>query len=291
VVRRKSLSELEHAEIKLEDLIGRRDLLNEEARILRQERDLVHEKKREVSAQVRDQKGRRAEFIGEARAHRQARNGLQAKAKEFIEVRRRLRAHGTGASVREELRAVKRQVSEMEMRQQTATLTLSEENKLLDALKAKAQRLRELESLKGDEDKLSKEVKDIDASITDLFATADREHLASLEWSEKARRMDAEIEALLTTIATLAAEGDQRHEAFLEARGKADEVHAKIVEMREKVLAERGARRAEAREARDAIRAQNRSVRTALDDQRKLDQSADEALRALFQKGRVEIGR
>src|SRR3972149_10311953 len=99
--------------------------------------------------------------------------------------------------------------------------------------------------------------------------------------------MDAEIEALLTTFATLAAEGDQRHEAFLEARGKADEVHAKIVEMREKVLAERGARRAEAREGRELIRAQNQAVKKALYDKDKMDKYEEEALSALLRKGRV----
>src|SRR5207302_491842 len=75
------------------------------------------------------------------------------------------------------------------------------------------------------------------------------------------------------------------------AREKADEVHAKAVEMREKVLSIKGAKRAEARESRDLLRQQNRSVRAALLDEKKLEASADAALKALFEKGKVEIGR
>ncbi|MGQ0796796.1 MAG: DUF7121 family protein [Methanobacteriota archaeon] len=290
MVRRKSLSELEQAEIKLQSLVERRGTLNEEANVLRQERDLVHEKKREVASVFRELKGRRSGLIGQARAHREKRDDFQRKAKELIELKRKLRARGR-TSAGEEFRLVKRQISEMEMRQQTATLTLREENRLLEGLKAKMQRLKDLESLKADEEKLAKEVKDLDATITDLFAVADREHKAAAEASEAARQLDGGLDELLQTLKTLAAEGDKHHEAYLEAREKADEIHAKVVEMREKVLASREARRAEARESRDLLRAQNRAARRALYDEEKLEESADAAFRSLLQKGRVEIGR
>ena len=124
-----------------------------------------------------------------------------------------------------------------------------------------------------------------------LFAHADREHKAAVEASDKARAFDEELDALVASITTLGQEGDQKHEAYLDAKAKADEIHAKVVEMREKVLSERTTKRAEAREARDLIRAQNRAVRAALLDEKKLEASADEALQALLRKGRVEIGR
>ena len=59
--------------------------------------------------------------------------------------------------------------------------------------------------------------------------------------------------------------------------------------MRDKVLTIRGAQRAEQREARELLRNQNRSVRRALYDEKKLDEAADQAVKALLQKGRVEI--
>ena len=290
MVRKKSVSELEKAEIRLESLVERRTVLNSQANVLRQERDLVHETKRERSAQLRELKGRRMELVGEARAHRAKRDGFQGKAKSLIEVKRKLRGR-SGTSVGEEVRALRRQIKEMEMRQQTASLTLSAENKLLDATKAKIAQLRTLEALKAEEDQVSREVKDLDAEITDLFAQADREHEAAQDLSDRARALDGELDTLLETVSALAREGDAKHEAYLESRAKADEVHAKVVEMREKVLSDRAAKHAEVREGRELVRRQNQSVRRVLLDEKKLDESADEALRDLLQKGRVEIGR
>lgn len=288
MVRKKVLSELEQAEIRLQSLIERRTVLNEEAALLRQERDLLHAKKREISAQLRELKARRSSLIVQARAHREKRDEFQGKAKSLIEIKRKLRPRAR-TSVAEEVRAARRQVKEMEMRQQTTSLTLSEENKLLDALKAKIVQLKELEVLKAEEDKVAKEVKDIDAEITAFFSQADREHDAARALSDEARALDAELDGLAKTVGTLAREGDGKHEEFLEAKAKADEVHGKILEMREKVLSVRSARRAERKEARDLLRQQNLAVRRALLDEKKLEESADEALKRLLQRGRVEI--
>ena len=290
MVRKKTLSELDQAEIKLQSLFERRDALNQEAQLLRQERDFVHEKKREIGAKLRALKDRRASFAGEARKHREKRDELQAKAKALIEMKRKLRGSGT-ADVGTELRSLKRRVSQMEMRQQTASLTLSAENELLVELKGSMKRLKQLESLKADQDKITKEIKDIDSGITEFFEAAEKEHEAAVELSEKARSVHEETVEIVHQIAALIHDGNEKHEAFLAARGKADEVHAKVVEMREKVLSIKGAKRSEARESRTLLRQQNRAVRDALLDEKKLEASADAALKALLEKGKVEIGR
>lgn len=290
MVRKKTASELDLAEIKLESLLERRDLLNAEAQQMRQERDLVHEKKREVAERLRSLRDRRATFAADARAHRQARDELQAKAKALIELKRKSRTDGR-SDVGAELRALTRQVSQMEMRQQTASLSLSAENELIDKLKDSMKRLKILQGLRSEQDKISKEVRDLDSSITDLFQAAEKEHAAAVALSAKARAVHEEMEGPSREIAALGLEGNEKHEAYLAARAKADEIHAKVVEMREKVLSIKGAKRAEAREANDMLRQQNRSVRAALLDEKKLEDSADAALRALLEKGRVEIGR
>ncbi len=288
MVRKKTLSELDQAEIKLESLVEKRTAHNAEAQAARQERDLVHDKKRELSAKLREIKDRRAEFATKAREHRTKRDGLQAKAKALIELKRKLRMQ-SGSSVTTELKELKRQMKDLELRQQTATLSLSEENELIDRLKQHMKRAKELESVKSEQDAVSKEIRDVDATITDLFAQAEKEHAAALEFSHEAAAVHAETLDLVQAISALVIEGNQKHEEYLEARSKADEVHAKVVEMREKVLSIRGAYRAEQREARDLLRNQNRTVRKVLYDEKKLEESADAALKALLQKGRVEI--
>ncbi len=288
MVRKKTLSELQQAEIKLESLLEKRDALNQEAALARQERDMVHDKKRELSAKLREIKERRGDLAAQARAHRAKRDEFQTKAKALIELKRKLRAQG-GSSASEELRGLKRKIAQMELRQQTASLTLAEENELIDELKEHMKRAKELEVLKGEQDKIIKEVKDLDATITDLFAKADAEHKFATELSAQARAVHQETIDLVQGISALILEGNAKHEAFLEARAKADEVHAKVVEMRDKVVTIKGAHRAEQREARDLLRNQNRSVRRALYDEKKLEEAADAAVKALLQKGRVEI--
>ncbi len=289
MVRKKTLSELDQAEIKLESLLEKRTALNQEAQLMRQERDLVHEKKRDLSPKLRDLKDRRAAFAEGARAHRARRDELQGKAKALIDLKRKMRGSAS-ADVGAELRGMKRRVSQMEMRQQTASLTLPEENALLTEIKHALKRLKELESLKADQDKITKEIRDIDSGITDLFGAAEKEHEAAVEASAQARAVHGETVDLVRQISALVAEGNEKHEAHLAARAKADEVHAKVTEMRDKVLSIRGAKREEARESRDLLRAQNRHAR-ALSDPKKLEDSADRALKALLEKGRVEIGR
>lgn len=290
MVRRKTLSELEQAEIKLQSLLEKRDSLNREAQLLREGRDLVHAKKREVGDRLRALKDRRASFAEGAREHRRKRDELQGKARALIDVKRKMRSSGP-ADVGAELRALTRRVAQMEMRQQTASLSLSKENELLDELKGLMKRVKVLEGLKAEQDKVLRDVRDLDGEITGLFAAAEKEHEAAVALSEKARAVHEETLVFLPQVSALDAEGLEKHQGYLDARTKADEIHAKVVEMRDKVLTIRGAQRAEVREARDLLRAQNRSVRTALLDERKLEATADAALRALLEKGKVEIGR
>lgn len=290
MVRKKTFSELEQAEIKLQSLLEKRASLNEEAQLLRQERDLVHEKKREVGGTLRALKDSRATFAADARRHRAKRDDLQGKAKALIEMKRKLRGSGH-ADVGAELHALKKRVSQMDMRQQTASLTLHEENELLDDLKDSMKRLKTLEGLKSDQDKIVTDVRDLDAGITELFRAAEAEHTAAMALSRQARAAHEETLAIVDQVAALGRDGDEKHEAYLAVREKADEIHAKVVEMRDKVLSIRGAQRAEAREARDLLRQQNRAVRAALLDSKKLEDSADAALKALLENGKVEIGR
>ncbi len=288
MVRKKTVSELEHAEIRLESLLQKRGALNEEAQLARRERDMINEKKRELSGQLGALRDRRTMFVAQARAHRAKRDEYQGKAKALIELRRKLRSRA-GTSASEELRVVKRQIQQLELRQQTATLSLADENELIDRLKDHVRRAKELEGLKAEEDGVVKEVRNLDATITDLFQEAEEQHAAAVERSKEAETVHAQTTELAQAVGALVTEGNQKHEAYLEARAKADEVHAKVTEMRDKVLAIKGAARAEAREARDLLRSQNRRVRDTLLNRQKLEDSADDALKALLEKGRVEI--
>src|SRR5207244_13182579 len=98
-------------------------------------------------------------------------------------------------------------VTAMEMRQQTASLTLSAENELLGELKDSMKRLKQLEVLKADQDKIAKEIKDIDSGITEFFEAAEKEHEAAVALSEQARAVHEETIGIVHQLAGLVSDG------------------------------------------------------------------------------------
>ena len=288
MVRRKEKSELEQAEIKLESLIQRRDALNAESAVSREERDLLHHQKKEVVDQARALRDERDRFVDEMRIHRDRRNEFQRKARELIDLKRRVRGQLHG-SISGELDRLRKDVKGMEMRQQTSILKIEEENALLDDLRDKLKELKALEHLRSEQDKIGKEVRDLDGSITDLFQAADKEHELVVKLNTEAKDRHEKIGVLSAQISSLAADADKKHEAYLKVRARADELHGKAMEMRETVLTIRNTDRAEIREARNLLRQQNITVRRELLDERKLDKAAEDALQLLLKKGRVEM--
>src|SRR2546426_7899449 len=88
MVRRKEKSELEQAEIKLESLIQRRDALNAQAAVSREERDLLHQQKREVVDQARALRDERDRLVDEMRAHPDPREQVSREGPALIEPKR-----------------------------------------------------------------------------------------------------------------------------------------------------------------------------------------------------------
>ena len=288
MVRRKSSSELELAEVKLQSLRERRDAFNAQATAARQERDLLSDKRRDLSAELRALRAQRGGLLREMRAHRAERDRLQAEARHLIDLKRKLggRRRTSTASDLERLRSEARR---LEMRQQTATLTVAEENKLLDQLKTTLRAAKELEVERAEQDAVAKEVDDIDSGIDDRFRRAEAKHQLVVASGAQADGANAEIETRAHRIAQLTAEADKKHEEYLGFRAKADEMHAKGLEMRDRIITIRGEQRAEVRESREALRRQSIAVRNALLDDRKLDEAADRAVAKLLQGGKVEI--
>jgi uncharacterized coiled-coil DUF342 family protein len=267
-------------------LIQRRDALNAEAAVFREERDLLHKQKKDLADGMRALRDERNRLVDEMRGHRGRRNELQGKARELIKLKRKVRVQLRG-SISGELDRLRKEVKGLEMRQQTSTLKLEDENALLDDLREKLKNLKSLEHLKSEQDKIGREVRDLDASITDLFRAADKEHELVVRLNNEANERHEKITGFGAQIATLAAEADKKHEEFLKIRARADELHQKAAEMREKVLSIRDAQRSEIREARNLLRQQNITVRKELLDEGKLDKAAEAALQLLLKKGRV----
>ncbi len=286
--KKKTISELDSAELKFRAFLNKRDEINEQAAVVRSERDSLHEKKRELQEPMRDARDKRDAAVAEMRVHKKKRDELQAKAKELIEFKRKLKGSPMG-DLRTEIRVIEADIKGMELRQQTVPLKLTEERDLLDKIKARASDLQRLKLILLDQEKIQKEVKDVDASIDTLFKLADKEHAEVVRLAELQHKHHEEAQAHAKEIGTLAATANKKHEEFIKLREEADAVHQKAMELRGKVIEIKDQKRAEVREERNAIRDVNMATRKALDDKEKKDKVADEALQILLKKGKVEI--
>ena len=288
MVRKKVTSELDKAEIKLQSLRDKRDQINEEAAGARQERDMLNDKRGALVEEMRAAKRQRDAVVRDMRQHRDRRNEMHRHAHELIELKRKARG-GLKKGIGSDIGRLRKEVEDMDRKQQTTVLTLAEENELIDQLRAAIKEVRQLEAAKGAQDQIFKEVKEIDAAIDTLLEDAEKEHHEVIALAGKANELHDRVTQHVRDISVLIAEANKKHQAFVALRERADAEHAKVMEMQGKVLSERKASRAEEVETRKILRAQSKAVRSALLDKKKLDEAADHALEELLRKGKVEI--
>ncbi len=286
--KKKKISELDSAELKFRAFLNKRDEINELAAIARSERDSLHDKRKELQVPMNAARDKRDAAVAEMRAHKKKRDELQAKAKEFIEFKRKLRGKPMG-DLRTEVRVAEADIKALELRQQTVPLKLTEERDLLEKIKARAADAERYKKILAEQEKIQKEVKDVDASIDALFKFADKEHSEVVRLSEEQHKFHEEAQAHAKEIAALSGAANKKHEEFIKLKGEADAVHQKAMELRGKVIEIKDQKRAEVREERNAIRDVNLATRKALDDKDKKDKVADEALQTLLKKGKIQI--
>jgi uncharacterized coiled-coil DUF342 family protein len=237
---------------------------------------------------MKEARDRRDTFVGQMRGHKKRRDDLQAKAKELIEFKKKLKGKPMG-SLKDEIRAMEGDVRVMELRQQTVPLTIPKERELLEVIKKRVAEIQKLKVVLAEQEKIQKEVHDLDKSIDALFRQADKEHAEVVRLSEGQHKAHEEAAALFKEIAALVASANKKHDEFLKLREGADAAHQKAQEMRDKIIEIKGAKRAERMEERKAVRDVNIATRKALDDKGVRDKAADEALQMLLKKGKIEI--
>ncbi|MFQ5908918.1 MAG: hypothetical protein ACE5JE_08885 [Thermoplasmata archaeon] len=288
MARKKDLTEVQQAERRLQRLIERRDGFNADARVVREERDLLNAKKGEVRRQVRALRDRRSGLLKEVREHKTRRDDLQRQAKELIQVRRQLRGRLKGG-VEAEIRRRRVQIQEMETRQETTSLKLAEETRLLESLRVAREELVELEALQREHEEVLRGVGELDAGIDDHFQRAEVEHREVLRGSELAQEVRGELEEKQDELVVLTAEANRIHRLFKKVKERADHYHQKAMEMRKEVITIKRARRRENVEGKVLLKEQKAAVRKALEDEEELDQAVDDALATLRKGGKLEL--
>ena len=285
---KKTISELQSAELRFRALLNKRDEINDQAAALRSERDSLNEKKRELQDQMNVARDRRDELVKKMRIHKAKRDDFQAKAKELIEFKKSLKGKQVG-SLKDEIHAREAEVRMLVLRQQTVPLTIPKERELLESIKSKSVEVQRLRKVLSEQDKIEREVRDIDSSINALFRQADKEHAEVVKYSDEQHKAHEEASALFKEVAAISGTANKKHEEFMKLREEANAAHEKASEMRDKIIGIRKEKRMERVEEMRAIRDVNIAATRALDDKVKKDKAADDALATLLKKGKIRI--
>ncbi len=284
----KKIDDLRNAEEKFRALLNKRDEINSQAAIIRSERDTLNDQRRELQDQVRDVRDKRDALVTEMRVYKDRRNDLQRKAKELIEFKGKLKGRPMG-DLNSEIRKLSDEIKNLNLTQQTVPMTIPKERKLLDDLKAKREELERVRTILVDQEKIVKEIRDIDQSIDELFRQADKEHEEVVRLSNESQEHHDKVTSVMKEVSSLKGVADKKHADFVKLREGADAAHQKATDMRDKIIEIRKERRASWQEEQDSVNEVNKAARDTFDDEKRKDAAAEEALQLLLKKKKVEM--
>ena len=275
---------------RLRELQDRRSLLLEQVRQISDEQHALHVQiapDRDRVEATHEEYRELGQRLAELRARRE---GMRPQLEMALT---QLRARTTRPARRgEALRPdqIRRELAQLELRQQTQALPLAEENALIDHLRELRKGLTEAEASAGRRADEERERLEKEQKFRELRAEYDRlgEELAQLR-TERDRRMASmrsKLEEVGQKIGQIRERARHRGELFQ----KIEELNRQLVgvdrEIRESLLATRARRQ----EARQTIAEFTRSGARSRDERDAVVQAADEQFQQLMKRGKVSLG-
>jgi len=288
MAQKKKMTEREQAEKRFRQVLDKRDELNKAGDVIRQERDILHSERKRIQDEMQGLRDQRKAAVDQMRLHKAARNEAQKKAKELIKFKKTAMGK-VFKNLDGEIEAYRSDLKFLELKQQTQPMSVQKENDLLDQIRKKQDELPEMEQLLKEQASILAEVDDLNEAITELFKKGDEEHEKVVEFNKTAQEIHEKIEPLAHEVKHLFAEADKKHELYLKYRERAQTYHEKAMEMRKKVLAIRKAEQSELEGERALVNEQNKAVSELMDDEKKLNEAADEAMQLLLKKGKFSL--
>jgi len=286
--KKEDVENLQNAEKKFQSFIQRRNELNDMAKILREERDMLHNKHKENKDIMKITKEERDKLVTEMRQHRDLRNKLQKQAKELIEAKRKKKGEVfKNLPLRvEELNA---DVQMLEYRQETTPMNPQEENELIEKIREKRIEFQKTKKLMDKQKELEIDISDKDQTITELFKKADEEHEIVQKFYKESQKKHEQYMEFVRELSVSISEANKKHEQYIEIKNEAQNNHEKAVEMRTKILSIRGDRRKQRYEARKAIEEQNIKAKDSVLNEEKIDKIMDKSLNQLKQGKKISL--
>jgi uncharacterized coiled-coil DUF342 family protein len=274
---------------KFNSLVEQRNQSNDLARAAANERNLLNEQRRVKSQEIEVHKTARDAANEVMRSHRAVRDAYQDQAKALI-AQKKGKTGALDRSLHLQVRKLQNDIAAMVEQQQTVVLSASKEKVLVEKIRDMFLELKAKEAeLKGQKT-IEVDLSDTDASIDQLFAKADEEHAHVVAALKEAQGHHEKFIAGVKEIRVLVAEANKKHAEFVALKQKADDAHTKAMELREKVMAIRGERKAEYDARRKEVQEVNQTARKAVNDPRALDRIKDDALEQLKKGGKISLG-
>lgn len=290
-----SRDRIRHAQGRLRELRDRRGLLLDQIHRLSEEQRAVHDRMAPDRQRVDATHEEYREFGHRLAEMRSRREALRARLDAAVAGLRPARpAPGAGANRRARggpplPAALRREIAELELRQQTQVLPVAEENALLDHLRQLRRDLAEAEKAAGI--RAAEEASRADQELSFQALRTEFEELGRAMDRLRTER-DQRMGAIRTQLLTVGQEiSEIREKARLRAElfRKVDELSRQMAELDREVRDALVASQARRKEARDTVRDYNRSAREAVSGSAAAAQTAEENLAQLLKGGKIVL--
>lgn len=285
---KKEQDQIRDAEKKYQSYVQKRNELNDVARVLREERDMLNQGRKEIKEKLESAKKERDELVIKMRHHRELRNKLQQEAKKLIEARRKKKG-GVFKNLPLRVEELNADVQMLEYQQETVPMSLRAENSLIEKIRAKLKEYKRTKKLLDGQKLVEIDISDKDNAIDELFKKADEEHKLVQQFYNESQKKHEDYIKLVNELSISIGEANKKHEQYIEARNEAQKAHEKAFEMRTEVLSIRGERRKRWEEAKNAIKDQNIMARKSTSDKKKLEEIADQSVNALKKGQKISL--
>ena len=286
--KKKDIEQLRNSEKKHQSYIEKRNELNDLAKMLREERDMLNENHKERREAMKKAKEERDELVSKMRHHKELRNKLQEQAKKLIEAKQKKKGE-VFRNLPLRVEEIKADFQMLEYRQETIPMSSSEENELIDLIREKRKEYKDTKKQLDKQKLLEIDISDKDDAITELFKKADEEHEKVQKYYDENQKKHEEYLKVVRELSISIGEANKKHEQYIEVRNEAQVNHEKAVEMRSKIIAVKGERRKRWEEAKKAIQKQNVQARSAVMDKKKLEEHADKSVDALKKGKKITL--
>jgi len=287
-IKKKEDEQLRDSEKKYQAYIQKRNELNDLAKVVREERDMINAKRKEFKDEIVKVKKERDEFVKNMKHHKQIRNKLQEEAKKLIEAKRKKKGE-VFKNLPLRVEELKADYQILEYKQETVPMPPAEENELIEKIREKRKEYDHTKKLMEKQQLVEIDITDKDKAIDELFKKADEEHKQVQKFYEESQKLHEKFVKLVNEMSVSIAEANKKHDEYLKIRDEAQKIHEKAFEMRSKIMSIRGEKRKLREEAKKVLKEQNIMARKAVLDEKKLDEIAEKSVECLKKGQKITL--